>query len=174
MYLVAYWRFLWVNSRYPWQVPTPQKPHPDPQRSVLAGEPDPWVMLPMSIPTSILMSTHQSPRLVLSLNWVPCRWRMTQLYECPFPHWWTWLSHVWPGKPNIDRYFLHLLCCLCDYFELRKWNYWLGPQLWDQISFFMTQHRILVCWCMQDFSFHWSLLRFRYKTSLGISLEDIS
>ena len=44
------------------------KPHPDPQRSVLVGELDPWVTLPMSISTSILASTRQRPRLVLSLD----------------------------------------------------------------------------------------------------------
>ena len=37
-----------------------QKRHPDPQGSVSAGDPDPQVTLPMSIPTSILMSTWVS------------------------------------------------------------------------------------------------------------------
>jgi len=43
----------------------------DPQGSVSAGDPDPWVTLPMSIPTSIPMSTHWGPGLVPSLTQVP-------------------------------------------------------------------------------------------------------
>ena len=59
MYFIVYWKFLWVNSKYPWRVP-PQNPHPEPQGSVAAGDPDPWVTLPTGIPTSILVEDPDS------------------------------------------------------------------------------------------------------------------
>ena len=43
------------------EYPPPQNPNPDPQRSLYMGDLDPWITLPMSIPTGILASTRGDP-----------------------------------------------------------------------------------------------------------------